>query len=217
MINSRLNCFSKSNLLIFNLVFCSTIFACCSKESTPPFINPDTNDHSAKNIYVSNLGIDSNSGTLKAPVNTIQKGIELVNPGDTIFVRGGTYKEKVSFNRSGNTNSYITLKPYADEKAIISGDGLTVNGNESLITLNSVSWIRIEGLDICNFKTFNAGANVDGIVVKGASNHIIINKNRVFNIENNIIPICIVIYNLIELIGLYIDGRINEYCLLFSC
>jgi len=178
---------SKYNLLILMLIFCSTLFACCSKESPVPVVdNPDTRN--IKDVYVSGVGIDTNAGTMDAPVKTIQKGLELVKPGDTVFVRAGVYIEKITFNRSGNTDSYITLKAYPGEKAIVSGEGFNVNGNESLITLNSVSWICIQGLDVCNFKTFNAWANVDGIVVKGASNHIIISKNRVFNIENNATP-----------------------------
>ncbi|MDD2611453.1 MAG: right-handed parallel beta-helix repeat-containing protein [Bacteroidales bacterium] len=188
MRNIEFHFFSKSHLSIFVLVFCSTIFTCCSKESITPITDPGNHEDFVKNIYVSALGNDSNTGTVNAPVKTIQKGLGLINPGDTVFVREGVYKEKISFNRSGNNNSYITLKAYPGEKATISGDGLSVNGDESLITLNAVSWITIEDLDICNFKTFNAWANVDGIVVKGASNHIIIRKNRVFNIENNATP-----------------------------
>jgi hypothetical protein len=188
MKNSGLNYFSKRNLSILMLVFCSTIFTCCSKESSIPDTNPGNVDQSVKNIYVSGLGKDSNKGTLNDPVLTIQKGLELVYPGDTVFVREGTYHEKISFNRSGNSNSYITLKAYPGEKAIISGEGLSVNGNESLITINTTSWICIEGLDLCNFKTSNAWANVDGIVVKGSSNHITLSKNRVYNIQNNSTP-----------------------------
>ncbi|WP_214225800.1 right-handed parallel beta-helix repeat-containing protein [Pedobacter sp. B4-66] len=143
---------------------------------------------SGKDIYVSVNGNDSNSGTLKAPVNTIQKGLELVSPGFTVFVRAGIYKGKVSFSKSGQKGKVITLKPYKGEKAVISGEGLSVSGNEALVTVNNVSFIVIDGFDICDFKTTNAWANVDGIVVKGGSNNITLKKNRVFNIENNAAP-----------------------------
>ncbi len=165
------------------LSFC-VLPACSKKNALAGTENPD-GQSVAKDIYVAMNGSDFNNGTLEKPVNTIQKGLELVAPGYTVFVRAGIYKEKVVFPKSGRKDKAITLKPYPGEKAVISGDGLSVNGNEALVTLNNVSYIVVEGLDICNFKTTAAWANVDGIVVKGGSNNIILRKNKVFNIENN--------------------------------
>lgn len=161
------------------------VLSACSKKGASAGADKPEGQASGKDIYVAVNGNDSNSGTLEAPVNTIQKGLELVTPGFTVFVRGGTYKEKVSFSKSGRKDKVITLKPYQEEKAIISGEGLSVSGNEALVTVNNVSFIVIDGFDVCDFKTTNAWANVDGIVVKGGSNNITLKKNRVFNIENN--------------------------------
>ncbi|ATP57370.1 hypothetical protein CPT03_13250 [Pedobacter ginsengisoli] len=180
----RLDCFKKMFLLGIIMLSYGVLSACSKKTSLAGSDNQD-GQASGKNIYVAVNGSDSNNGTLEAPVSTIQKGLELVNPGYTVFVRGGTYKEKVSFSKSGRKDKVITLKPYQGEKVIISGEGLSVSGNEALVTVNNVNFIVIYGFDICNFKTTSAWVNVDGIVVKGGSTNISIKKNRVFNIENN--------------------------------
>lgn len=167
------------------LLFSVHSFACSKKEAKA---TPETPGNSIRNIYISVSGNDQNTGGIASPLKTIKKGLTVIKPGDTLFLRSGTYREKVNFLKSGNEGMYITVMPFPGEHAVISGEGLPVNGSEALITLNTVSWIRLEGLDICNFKTYNAGTNVDGIVIKGGANNIIVRNNRVFNIENNATP-----------------------------
>ncbi|MFH1922826.1 MAG: right-handed parallel beta-helix repeat-containing protein, partial [Planctomycetota bacterium] len=52
---------------------------------------------------------------------TIQAGVHKLRPGDTLLVRGGTYRETVVFPRSGTAKKPITVRPYQDEKVIVSG------------------------------------------------------------------------------------------------
>src|SRR4030042_2020171 len=47
--------------------------------------------------YVSTSGSDSNPGTLSQPWKTIQKAANTVTQGDTVNIRGGTYREKITF------------------------------------------------------------------------------------------------------------------------
>lgn len=42
-------------------------------------------------IHVSTTGSDANAGTADAPLLTIHKAVELIEPGDTIWVHAGTY------------------------------------------------------------------------------------------------------------------------------
>jgi hypothetical protein len=42
-------------------------------------------------FYVSNLGNDTLDGSIGAPWATLQRAAEVVNPGDTVIVRAGTY------------------------------------------------------------------------------------------------------------------------------
>jgi len=38
-------------------------------------------------------GSDSNSGTISAPYQTLFRGTLLLSPGDTLYIRGGVYRE----------------------------------------------------------------------------------------------------------------------------
>jgi hypothetical protein len=75
----------------------------------------------AANYYVATNGSNSNSGTLNQPLRTIQQAANMAQPGDNIYVRGGTYRETVSVARSGTSSSPITFQPYAGEQVTITG------------------------------------------------------------------------------------------------
>ena len=46
----------------------------------------------AVNYFIAVNGDDANSGTIDAPFASLAKAQSLVTPGDTVFIRGGTYK-----------------------------------------------------------------------------------------------------------------------------
>lgn len=81
---------------------------------------------SAKDIYVSPKGKDTNSGTMGSPVKTLPAALALAatesNEAVTIFMRNGCYEisETVVIGNNGHTNN-LTIKPYGDEKVSISG------------------------------------------------------------------------------------------------
>ena len=76
----------------------------------------------AAELYVATNGDDKAAGTLDAPFRTIQRAFEQAAPGDTIFLRDGTYREQVSLSsKSGTEGSPITLTAYQKEKSILSG------------------------------------------------------------------------------------------------
>lgn len=73
---------------------------------------------------VSPQGDDTHSG-LKSDaggaLRTIQAGVDKLRAGDTLLIRGGVYRETVTFPRSGTVARPITVKPYQAEKVTISG------------------------------------------------------------------------------------------------
>ena len=75
----------------------------------------------AADYFVATNGTDANPGTEAQPLATIQAGVNKLQPGDTLLVRGGTYRETVTFPKSGTPEKPITLKPFANEKVVISG------------------------------------------------------------------------------------------------
>ncbi|MDB5300059.1 MAG: carbohydrate-binding cenc domain protein [Phycisphaerales bacterium] len=71
--------------------------------------------------YVSTTGSDGNSGTLAAPLATIQHAADLARAGDTVFIRGGVYHETVTPARSGAAGAPITFTSYNNEGVKIDG------------------------------------------------------------------------------------------------
>ena len=76
----------------------------------------------AANYYVSPSGNDNKAGTLAAPFATITNAYAHAGAGDTIYLRGGTYRQQVTLTGvSGSSNAPITLTAYGQETPIISG------------------------------------------------------------------------------------------------
>ena len=48
---------------------------------------------SATTYYVAPTGADANDGSSARPFKTIQRAADIVNPGDTVIVRKGTYTD----------------------------------------------------------------------------------------------------------------------------
>ncbi|MEA3367046.1 MAG: right-handed parallel beta-helix repeat-containing protein [Planctomycetota bacterium] len=64
---------------------------------------------SGKTYYVGPDGDDANPGTREKPFATIQHAADLAEPGDTIYLKNGTYRESVTVTRSGRPDAYILL------------------------------------------------------------------------------------------------------------
>jgi parallel beta-helix repeat protein len=76
----------------------------------------------AKTYYVSPSGNNSNAGTSAgAPLKTINKALEKVVAGDTVYLRGGTYREQVEVKRSGAAGKPIIIAAYPGEIPVIKG------------------------------------------------------------------------------------------------
>jgi parallel beta-helix repeat protein len=86
-------------------------------------------------------------GSYAKPYNSITTAMGLANAGDGVVVRGGTYKGKVNFGRSGTTGLPITLMAAPGERATISGfdaiNGWTQLGStgiyQAIVTANPVT------------------------------------------------------------------------------
>jgi len=64
-------------------------------------------------------GDDANDGSLDAPWKTIAHGLKQMKPGDTLYLRGGTYYEPVVVAVSGAPGKPITICGYPGEIAVI--------------------------------------------------------------------------------------------------
>lgn len=140
--------------------------------------------------FVAPAGNDSNTGSFSAPWRSIQHGVNQVQAGDTIAVRGGVYNETVTITKSGSAeNGFITLTSYANEKPILDGSGLITepNGMRGLISINDASYIRIKGFEIRNYKSDTEFIAI-GVLVQGSGQYIEIRSNNIHEIEANNLP-----------------------------
>ena len=78
----------------------------------------------AADYHVSPLGNDANTGLGledATALRTIQAAVDKAQPGDTVLVHAGTYRETVTFPRSGTPRKRITVKPYENDTVVVSG------------------------------------------------------------------------------------------------
>ncbi len=103
-----------------------------------------------KTYYVSPSGNDKNSGTAtSSPFKTIQKAANLTNPGDTVLIMNGVYKnaaatgQVISITRSGKPNAWITYKAYPGHFP-----KLQHNTSNGIMIQNGASYIEVNGLEV---------------------------------------------------------------------
>ncbi|MCA9734848.1 DUF4990 domain-containing protein [candidate division KSB1 bacterium] len=135
-----------------------------------PFVDPpDTTEQQiSTQIFVAPNGNDINSGTMQHPLASLQKAQELASPGDTVYVRGGTYQidenqiaEVVSglfasvtyLNKSGTEDKRMNYWAYPGETPIF--DFSNVKPPEKRVVGIYVigQYIHIKGLEMTGIQT----------------------------------------------------------------
>src|SRR5262245_12784799 len=66
-------------------------------------------------------GDDEAAGSEKAPWKTLAHAFRQLQPGDTLYVRAGTYYERTFLTRSGTAEAPITIRAYPGESVIVDG------------------------------------------------------------------------------------------------
>ncbi len=147
--------------------------------TTPPTSIPTP---PAAAYYVAPTGNDSNPGTLDQPWQTIQHAADTLVAGETVYIRAGTYRERVVPQNSGSPGSEITYTAYPGETATLDGDGLTLPDDlAGVFEIAGRSYIRLAGLRVINAGPHNDNA---GIMVLDSS-QIIIENNSTYNTNSS--------------------------------
>ena len=126
--------------------------------------------------FVTPDGDDNNPGTENEPWKTIQKSVDTLEAGDTVYIKTGTYRENISINVSGSrTNGYITFQNYENDEVIMDGTGISAT---SMIDINDKQYIKIIGINISNLRSDHGTA----IHLRNGSHHIEIRNNKLSRI-----------------------------------
>ena len=104
------------------------------------------------NYYIATDGNDGNGGrSLDDPLATLGAAHALVQAGDTILMRGGTYAlaedETTRLTKDGTADDPIRLMAYGDEQPVIDGSGWTRDSRQALIIQTGDHW-HVEGLEM---------------------------------------------------------------------
>ena len=75
-----------------------------------------------RQLFVSPEGDDAGAGNMVHPWRTLDHAVDQLRPGDTLFLRGGTYRERgVDVRSRGEPGKPITIVNFAREEAVIDG------------------------------------------------------------------------------------------------
>ncbi|WP_326558473.1 sigma-70 family RNA polymerase sigma factor [Micromonospora sp. NBC_01796] len=114
--------------------------------------------------YVAPDGSDANPGDLDRPFATLGKATAVVRPGQTIALRGGTYRptRSVEITTSGTADQRIVLSNYRDEIPVIDASGIPAGA--SYVTQRASYW------------------TVQGLAVRGAPEHAYVCRSCSYNV-----------------------------------
>jgi parallel beta-helix repeat protein len=129
----------------------------------------------AADYHVATEGDDNAAGSKEHPWKTIQKAANALQPGDTVHIHEGIYREKLSINHSGSAKAPISLM--AIGKVVLSGKGVP---GDHMIHLKDRSHVRIVGFEICEHLKVNDGS---GIRVEGSGSDIELRNNHIHDIR----------------------------------
>lgn len=115
------------------------------------FANLKTTVCAAEYYVAPTGGSDSNAGSLGAPFATFTKAINMANPGDTIFARGGTYNlsAKLPITKTGTSANPLKLFAYPGETPVLDFTGQAdADANRGVELSSSADFWHIKGLTI---------------------------------------------------------------------
>ena len=167
-------------------------------------------DHSAvaTTYYVAINGNDSYDGLYpsyqgspKGPFKTINKGTSALGPGDTLYLRGGTYHQTVSVPNSGTSGRPITIANYPNETAVL-------DGQDTLPTIHWGSLFSVQGNYVVVRNLEMKNSNWMGLHVSGT--HVqVVNVSSHHHMENGILVSGN--YGLVKNCRVWWNCKSNEY------
>ncbi|WP_194775439.1 right-handed parallel beta-helix repeat-containing protein [Pararhodonellum marinum] len=124
----------------------------------------------AKSWYVSKSGHDQNRGSLEAPFGSLEKGLRMAVPGDSVIVRQGKYElhQGLTISKRGTQNQWISLVAFPGEEVLLDGEKYTYDSegnhlsssNHAIVLIKDATYFRMVGFTVAN-------SHSQGIIVRG--------------------------------------------------
>ncbi|MFC1641932.1 right-handed parallel beta-helix repeat-containing protein [Myxococcota bacterium] len=155
-------------------------------------------------LFVAPDGTEGAAGTIDDPM-TLNQAVGRVNPGQTIYLRGGTYPSDstIRLGTSGSNGSLINLRAYPldSERPLFDFAAMSENSSNRGFILSGSHW-HIYGIDVykagdnCMFvsgsnntleySTFFECADTGLQLGGGAANNLILNCDSYFNADSSL-------------------------------
>jgi len=113
-------------------------------------VTPKIGNTPASAYYVSLDGDDTNPGTLDQPWKNLNYAAAQLNPGDKLFIRGGTYRGQFRIENGGTAEAPIEISNYNGEEVIIDGEKNTlpsINQGSPLVSVLG-NWVILENITV---------------------------------------------------------------------
>jgi hypothetical protein len=136
----------------------------------------------SKTITVATNGSDRASGTVSAPLATLQEAVKRLPAGGIIDVRGGRYFQKIDLTGVKG----ITVEQYRHEQVILDGSQFKpAAGRSAMVNIANSSHVTVTGLEITDYRSKELNAMPIGIYVHGWGDHLTISGNHVHDLGND--------------------------------
>jgi hypothetical protein len=136
--------------------------------------------------YISPSGSDSSgNGTSSLPYFSLQKALQGVQPGDTIYVNSGTYvpTQKEQFfitNVAGTADNPVVIRSLSGARPVFSAQQANYAVSEGVVTFSNSSHVQFIGIEVD--ATFpSTGKRMRGVTVNSSAQHILLENLKVTN------------------------------------
>jgi len=138
----------------------------------------------AAEYFVSTYGRDTEAGSMEHPFATLRRAQEAARPGDTVWLRGGTYTQReeqiarrnkiwasvILLDRSGEPGRPIRYAAYGGERVIFDFSAVRPPGFRVSAFHTTGSWLHLEGFEITGVQVTLTG-HTQSICVENAGSH----------------------------------------------
>lgn len=155
-----------------------------SREPEPLRTAPNSTERSdvrpaSATYVVSPDGDDSNAGTADSPFRSVERAVADVQPGETVFLREGTYRRDSSVDVRGvhgEPEERIVLAAHPDRRATFRFDGPVPGGwdSDGGLRFADVSHLSVRNVDVRNSPAF-------GLALTDGSTNTLVENVRAYN------------------------------------
>lgn len=132
--------------------------------------------------YVAQTGSDSSPGTLSQPFQSFARGVSVLQPGDTLYIREGIWTEQIRLvDKTGTPGNYITIAGYPGETVTIQYVDRIENGIGPISVRGKRGYFNFENLVLDGVNT----TKKTGWQIRDGNHHFILRNLEIKNFKYN--------------------------------